>query len=94
MSSINILILFIILIYKGLKWFESGRLYNISSKHIKDILKVLSSSIFSRTNRSGLIYNIFKIPDLIAEYISFLCEGVVNEVIAAAFKQGDNDVIF
>ena len=82
------------MIYNGLKWFESGRLCKISSKQIKDILNVFSSSIFSKTNLSGFIYNIFKIPDLIAEYISFFWDGVVNDVIAAAFKQGDKEVIF
>ena len=62
--------------------------------HIKDILNDFNSSNFSRTNLSGVIYNIFNIFDLIASYISFFCEAVVNEVIAAAFKQFGKEVKF
>ena len=68
--------------------------YIASSIHINDILNDFNSSNFSRTNLSGVIYNIFNIFDLIASYISFFCEGVVNEVMAAAFKHMDKEVIF
>jgi hypothetical protein len=73
---------------------ELGIQYDASSMHIKEILNDFNSSNFSRTNLSGVIYNIFNILDLIAAYISFFCEAVVNEVIAAAFRQVGRDVIF
>ena len=62
--------------------------------HIKEILNDFNSSNFSRTNLSGVIYNIFNIFDFIASYISFFWAAVVNEVIAAAFRQFGKDVMF